>query len=320
MGSHIGQVLKESGARAVALDNLAAYPFDYAEAFGSALHYDDIIEARVEDTEVVRCAVQSSDYVIHAAALADVAACSREPSASIHANIIGTQSVLSAVMEYRPRRLVFVSSASVYGNQPRHNSRCWSEDRNPVDPISVYGNVKTWGEFQVSASLRPAGLSYTSLRYFSVYGSPQVPKRGSHSWAVAAFAARALAGEALPLNNGGNQIRDFIHVTDVAAATVRALTAPKAHQQVINVGTGKPTTIREVAEFVTQNIPGSGVVQGRTLTEDPTGGYADTTKMQECLELSASVALSKGIEDYCRWFNQSQLRFEALNALQGEPQ
>jgi UDP-glucose 4-epimerase/dTDP-L-rhamnose 4-epimerase len=316
VGSQIGRVLRAAGATVVALDNLSAYPFDYVRGFGSENHYAEIVQADVADESTVRLLVKRSDFVIHAAALADVAACSRDPSASIRANIVGTQVVLSAVADTKLQRFVYVSSASVYGNQPRATSRCWAEDLNPVLPISVYGNVKTWGEFQVSAILAQAGISYTSLRYFSIYGEPQVPKMGSHSWAVASFAARAYAGKVLPLNNGGHQIRDFVHVKDAAMATVAALTAPLAHNQIVNVGTGIPTSIHDVARMVCEHVPGSSIVTGPTVLEDPTGGYADTRRMHDMLSFAASIPISRGVADYCAWLEQSDLKIDACKAVE----
>ena len=141
--------------------------------------------------------------------------------------------------------MVFVSSASVYGN----GSPQFVESA-AVQPVSVYGNSKAWGEHQTAAVLGGAGISYAVVRYFSVYGEPPVVKERSHSWVVAWFAMRAALGLPLHLNGGGHQIRDMVHVEDIATGTLCALVAPRAHNETVNIGTGTGTSIRQVAELV----------------------------------------------------------------------
>lgn len=107
---------------------------------------------------------------------------------------------------------------------------------------------------------------------------PAVTKavRRPHSWVVAWFATAAL-GLPLHLNGGVHQIRDLIHVDDIATATVRALIAPRAHNETINIGTGTPTSIRTVAELVAEQYPHTRFVETPMPPGDPLGGYATTT-------------------------------------------
>ncbi|MET9692560.1 NAD-dependent epimerase/dehydratase family protein [Streptomyces sp. NPDC006514] len=86
--------------------------------------------------------------------------------------------------------------------------------------------------------LGKANVSHTSVRYFSVYGEPQTVKEGPHSRVVAWMAMRARLGLPLHLNGGGRRVRDFVHVDDIAAATIRALLARGADRQTLNIGTG----------------------------------------------------------------------------------
>ncbi len=194
----------------------------------------------------MRKLVAETDYVIHAAALADVAACTREPADAIDVNIAGTQAVLDAVAaSHRVRRMVFVSSASVYGDgEPEETeSRDLLAMRQLLEsvhgriprqfhefdsmrPVSVYGATKAWGEQQTAIVLGQVGISYSIVRYFSLYGEPQTVKPNSHSWVVAWFAARASLGLPLHLNGGGGQVRDLTHVEDIAEGTLRALVSP----------------------------------------------------------------------------------------------
>lgn len=343
IGSRIGACLRRAGARPVSLCLLDAYPRrTYRDLFGMDPADPDVVVGAVQDPHLVRQAVAEADYVIHAAALADVAACTRLPSATIHTNITGTQVLLDAVAACeRIRRLVFVSSASVYGNGApedwaRPSEECRTvrslleavygrvphqfHEHTPLRPMSSYANSKAWGETQTALTLGAAGTSYTVLRYFSVYGEPQVVKENSHSWVVAWFAARASLGLPLHLNGGGHQTRDLVHVEDVATATVRALVAPQAHNETINLGTGAPTSIRKVAELVAEQYPGTRFVETPMPPGDPLGGYAATRRMEAVLDWRPTVTVEEGVARYAKWLNKtpeaipSWLRAESASA------
>ncbi|MGK4909552.1 NAD-dependent epimerase/dehydratase family protein [Streptomyces albus] len=328
IGSRIAACLRQVGARPIQLCTLEAYPsHTYRDLFGIDPTDSDLIVGSIQNPDVVRNAVAGADYVIHAAALADVAACTREPTAAIHTNITGTQVLLGAVAACdRVRRLVFVSSASVYGNgNPENWARPCEEYRTvrklleavygnvppqfhehtPLRPMSVYANTKAWGETQTSLTLGAVGTSYTVVRYFSVYGEPQVIKENSHSWVVAWFATRAVLGLPLHLNGGGHQVRDLVHVEDIAAATVRALVAPRAHNETINIGTGTPTSIRTVAELVAERYPGTRFVETPMPPGDPLGGYASTHRMEAVLGWRPAITVKHGVARYADWLDKT---------------
>ncbi|MGK5733315.1 NAD-dependent epimerase/dehydratase family protein [Streptomyces sp. URMC 124] len=324
IGSRIVGLLRGLGARPVAVCMMDAYPGSvYQGLFGVDAGARDIVVGDVADEALMRRLVRGCDFVIHAAAVADVAACTRDARAAIRTNVTGTQVVLDAVASSdRVQRLCFVSSASVYGNgdpedwaSPEPEKRAlrgalefvygrtaprFAEDW-PLRPLSVYANTKVFGETQTALTLGAVGVSFSVVRYFSVYGDPQVVKRGSHSWVVAWFAARAALGLPLHLNGGGAQIRDFVHVDDVAEATVRALVAPAAQDMVINVGTGSPTSIGEVAELVRGHYPEVSVVETPMPPGDPLGGYASTRRMREVLGWAPGISVSEGVARYVAW-------------------
>ncbi|GAB2617301.1 hypothetical protein GCM10027168_57140 [Streptomyces capparidis] len=258
VGSRITARLRRLGARAIGLCTLDAYPQEvYRDLFGVDPEHPDIVVGSIEDPVAVGKVVAECDYVVHAAALADVAACTRLPMAAVRTDIAGTQVLLDAVARSRRvRRFCFVSSASVYGNgDPDDWAPACGEhaatrrllesvygrtpprfhERAPLRPMSVYGNTKAWGETQTALVLRAVPTSYTVVRYFSVYGEPQVVKENSHSWVVAWFAARAALGLPLHLNGGGRQIRDLVHVDDVATAPVRSLRRRRGRRPVLGV-------------------------------------------------------------------------------------
>ncbi|GHB84632.1 NDP-sugar dehydratase or epimerase [Streptomyces cirratus] len=326
IGSRITAQLRDLGARPVVLCTMNAYPEQvYADLFGVRVGDPDVILGDVRDSVLVRKLVAESDYVIHAAALADVAACTRDPLAAIDTNVAGTQSVLDAVAATeRVRRMVFVSSASVYGNgNPEETDspdlltmRQLLESvhgRIPPQfheftrtrPKSVYGNTKAWGEEQTALLLGQVGTSYAIVRYFSVYGEPQTIKPGSHSWVVAWFTARAHLGLPLHLNGGGGQVRDMVHVDDIAEGTLRALVSPRAHTETLNIGTGVPTSVRQIAQLVQAHYPNTPFLETPLPAGDPLGGYAATRRMENILGWKPKVTIAEGVTRYVKWLQDT---------------
>lgn len=322
IGSRVTARLRTLGARPVSLCIMNAYPDHvYADLFGVHTSDPDVVLGDVRDTALVRKLVAEADYVIHGAALADVAACTRDPLAAIDTNVTGTQTVLDAVAATdRVRRMVFVSSAGVYGdgNPEETGSPELLTMRQLLEsvhgrippqfheftrmrPKSVYGNTKAWGEEQTALILNQVGTSYTIVRYFSVYGEPQTIKPHSHSWVVAWFAARAHLGLPLHLNGGGRQVRDLVHVDDIAEGTLRALVSPRAHTETVNLGTGVPTTVRKVAELVQRHYPHTPFLDTPLPAGDPLGGYAAVRKMENILGWKPKITVAEGVDRYVKW-------------------
>ncbi|MFD6967717.1 NAD-dependent epimerase/dehydratase family protein [Streptomyces sp. NPDC059949] len=320
IGSRITAQLRDLGAHPVALCTMNAYPQHvYADLFGVRAEDPDVILGDIRDTALVRKLVAESDYVIHAAA------CTREPLAAIDTNVAGTQNVLDAVAATdRVRRMVFVSSASVYGdsNPEETDSPDLLTMRQLLEsvhgrippqfyeftrmrPKSVYGNTKAWGEEQTALVLGQVGTSYAIVRYFSVYGEPQTIKPGSHSWVVAWFAARAHLGLPLHLNGGGRQVRDLVHVDDIAEGTLRTLAGPRAHTETVNIGTGVPTSVRKVAQLVQAHYPKTPFPETPLPAGDPLGGYAATRRMENILGWKPEVTITEGVARYVKWLQDT---------------
>ena len=288
-----------------------------------------------EDPAAVQQAVAESDYVIHAAALVDAETCTTHPMAVIHANITATQVLLDAVAACsRTRRFVFVSSADVYGNgNPEGRAPASSREQyrdvrrlleavyglvppqfhenSPLRPMSVYANTKVWGETQTALTLGAVQTSYTILRYFSVYGEPQVVDENTRAGVVARFAARAALGLPLHLTGGGRRIRDLIHVEDVAAATVRSLVVPQAHHETLNIATGTATSTRTVADLIAAHYPDTRTVESPPTPADPLGGYGSTHHTQSVLGWRATITLQEGIARYAAWLDRTPEAFPA---------
>lgn len=99
-------------------------------------------------------------------------------------------------------------------------------------------------------------------------------------------------------------MRDFVHVDDIAAGTIRALSAPAAHGQVLNIGTGRPTTIRSVAEHVLTHYPDAELVERPMPPGDPMGGYADVDRMRRALKWCPRITVEEGVDRYVKWIKE----------------
>ncbi|MFD4476037.1 NAD-dependent epimerase/dehydratase family protein [Streptomyces sp. NPDC058471] len=303
IGTAVRSALAAAGAAPALLDNLSAYGPTSLALLGTGPSDPDLTVGDINDAVVVERLVAETDYVVHAAAHSTVQGCTTDPATAVRTNLAGTDTVLRAVAAApHVRRFILLSTAQVYGHgaplAPR--TSVFTEDQQ-LDPLNVYANSKLWAEGHTRQLLGVAEKDFTILRPFSVYGPGQVPKPGAASWVVAQFTMYAALGQQLLLNNGGRQLRDFIYRDDVATAVVRALTAPKAAGQTLNLGTGTPTSVREVADHVGRCFPTADIVDAPRVAQDPLGACADTARMRDVLGWSPATSVSEGIDRYVQW-------------------
>jgi len=151
-----------------------------------------LIKGDISDFNFVKKLLENVDIVIHEAAQADVAASIRDARSDFVNNVIGSENMLEASLEADIQRFVFVSSASIYGNNVVSSDDRRFVESLPCYPLSTYAANKLFGEQTARVFFECYGLPTVSLRYFSIYGPRQIPKYGSHSWVVAIFIINAL--------------------------------------------------------------------------------------------------------------------------------
>ena len=299
VGCNVVKKLVEREADVTVIDNLSAYPFDYLHGYGVGdMQNVEFINGDIADRDLITNNIKNQDIVIHAAALADVGACVRNPNLEFKTNVAATQNILDACHTNNIEKFIFISSAAVYGM----GNKGIFKETDPCFPVSNYGLSKYWGEQQTRLYYELHGLPTASIRFFSVYGSPQIPKEGSHSWAVAIFGALAKKGKPITVFGDGNQIRDFTHVTDIAESVVLSAEKDSTNGKFFNVGTGKPTRINEIVEKVFQNVEPVPINYKPYPPGDPLGGYSDTTLMKKLLNWEPKITLDIGIKEYFEWF------------------
>jgi UDP-glucose 4-epimerase len=204
----------------------------------------DFIEASILDRDAVRHALEGADYVFHLAAMVSVPESVQQPIQCNEVNTEGTLILLEEAARAKVKKLVFSSSAAIYGNNPASPK---FETMLP-EPKSPYAITKLDGEFYCKMFTDERGLSAVCLRYFNVFGPRQDPK-SQYAAAVPIFISRALKNEPLTIYGDGEQTRDFVYVKDIAAANAFFATQSTA-TGVFNVACGQRMTINHLAKTV----------------------------------------------------------------------
>jgi UDP-glucose-4-epimerase GalE len=311
IGSHILKAVEESGRPAVAFDDLS-------HGFREACAWGELVEGDVRDTEALIAAIERHDAVavIHMAGLIEVGRSTVHPDLFWDQNVQGTASVLAAMRATGARRLVFSSSAAVYGADPRGN---WSDlltEKSPKDPASPYGDTKLAAEWMISASCAAFGLSAIALRYFNAAGADPSGRLGEAHHPethLIPLAIQAALGQRGPLTVFGSDfdtpdgtcLRDYIHVGDLAAAHVAALDGAlePGEFDAVNVGTGRGQSVFEVIAAVEEALdrPVPRTVGARR-AGDPPSLVADPSRAAARLDWRPrSSSLEEIVASAARW-------------------
>jgi UDP-glucose 4-epimerase len=204
----------------------------------------ELIEASILDREAVRRAMGGVDFVFHLAAMVSVPESVSKPEECDEINVKGTLVVLEEAARAKVKKLVFSSSAAIYGDNPAVPKL---ETMLP-EPKSPYAATKLEGEILCKKFTDENKLPTTCLRYFNVFGPRQNPK-SQYAAAVPIFIERAVKNEPITIYGDGEQTRDFIFVKDIVAANVFFTTQSQA-AGVFNVACGKKITINELAKMI----------------------------------------------------------------------
>jgi UDP-glucose 4-epimerase len=244
IGSHAVERLLEGGATVTVYDD-----FSSGKRANLPVHPAlRVVEGDIGDLVSVRQAMAGAERVLHLAAQVSVQASLKEPAASCRSNVLGFVNILQAAVECGAKRLVYASSAAVYGAPA---TLPLDEEAAPA-PLSPYGLEKLIDDQYAALFASLHGLSSLGLRYFNVYGPRQDPA-SPYAGVISRFADRYRAGEPLRVFGDGEQTRDFIYVGDVARITAAAL----AHDAtgVCNVGTGGTVRLLDLIAAL-ENIGG----------------------------------------------------------------
>jgi dTDP-L-rhamnose 4-epimerase len=334
IGSHLADELLARGHHVRVLDALVSQVHGSERRRPLYLAPDvELIEGDVRDRAIVKRALSSVDAVYHFAARVGVGQSMYEVVEYTSVNSVGTAVLLEALIERPVQRLIVASSMSVYGEglyRDEHNrvhdrvqrsadqlaQGRWdprTPDGRQLAPVPtpetkppVLSSIYALSKYDQERMCLLVGAAYkiptVALRFFNVYG-PRQALSNPYTGVLAIFASRFLNGRAPLIFEDGHQQRDFVHVRDVASACRLALEVDGAAGQVINIGSGRAITIREIAERMAH-------VLGRELPPQLTGQYrvgdirhctADITLARQLLGYEPRVELDAGLHELAGW-------------------
>jgi UDP-glucose 4-epimerase len=294
-GSHIvDQLTAEPVREIVVLDNLVR---GTRNNLAGALEDERVtlVEGSVEDIDLLHYVMRGTDYVFHLAALW-LYECVHEPRRALEANVVGTYNVVEAAHEADVKKVVYSSSASVYGNVVEEPMT----EEHPFHNRTMYGATKIAGEQFFRAFHERHGLDYVGHRYMNIYG-PRMDYRGTYVSVIMKVLDRIDEGLPPLIYGDGSHTYDFVHVEDVARANILSLKA-EATDTFFNIGTGIPTTIRELVDTLLE-ITGSDIEPEFLPQEEVfvTNRVGSTELSERMLGFRAEVGLREGLESVVAW-------------------
>jgi nucleoside-diphosphate-sugar epimerase len=286
IGSHVVRALLDAGAEVRVLDNFSTGARENLEGLDVEVRVGDI-----RDAEACGRACEGVDVAFHLAAYISVPGSVADPVLADSINVTGAMNVLLAARDRGARRLVFSSSAAVYGDTPIVPT---PEDTLPK-PLSPYGLEKLYGEHLARLFFELYGLETVCLRYFNVYGPRQNP-RSEYAAVIPKFIERLLAGQTPTIYGDGGQTRDFLFVEDVARANLLAAEAQGVAGEVFNVAGGSAISVNELAEALARAVGSSRAAEhGPARAGDIRHSCADTSKARRRLGFEPRFGLADGL-------------------------
>ncbi len=286
IGSHTADILMEQGIKVRVLDNLSSGHRTNLPASNPLLEF---IEGDMRNASTVKEAMLGISHVVHLAAQVSVVASLEDPEFSAQQNIIGYLNVLDAAKNAGVKRMVYASSAAIYGEPP---SLPLDEEMD-VKQLSPYGLEKQVNEEYADLYYRLHGFSALGMRFFNVYGPRQDPK-SPYAGVIALFMDRIKDNLPLTMNGDGEHTRDFIYVRDVARTNVAALGVDV--QGACNVATGEKTSLNDLVN-VLADITGNtaDVTYGPEREGDIVHSLANPAKMNRQIGVVAEIDLKQGL-------------------------
>jgi len=340
IGSHLVDALVARGHRVRILDAVA--PQVHVTGEPQYLNPEaEFIRGDVCDADLVEKAIEGVDVIYHEAAEVGVGQSMYEIQRYVRANDLGTAVLLEAVIKRRSqiRKLVVASSMSIYGEGAYRNTggeivypairpasqlieRQWelicprtgdvltpigTGEEKPLVPTSVYAVTKQDQEQFCLVVGRAYGIPTVALRYFNVYG-PRQALSNPYTGVCAIFSSRLLNDQRPVIFEDGGQTRDFVHVSDIVQANLLALETDRADYQAVNVGTGSPTSVKQVMKMLAEGL-------GKRIEPEIVGKYregdirhcvADISHARALLGYEPKVSLEQGIPELLEWVKRQE--------------
>ena len=349
VGAHTADALIEAGHRVRVFDSLTSRVH---QGGASYLPKDsEFILGDVRHLEKLRKAVEKVDVIFHLAAAVGVGQSMYEIAEYTSVNSLGTANLLQAILDTRstPEKIVVASSMSIYGEGSYLCSSCgkvappprsldqlakkkWEtvcphcpESLLPVatreDKLlaatSIYALSKKDQEEMTLLFGRTYQIPVVALRYFNIYG-PRQSLSNPYTGVAAIFASRLMNRKAPVIFEDGRQMRDFVSVRDVVAANLRAMETSEADGRALNIGSGEPITIREIAEQLGEQLGTKfpADITGKYRAGDVRHCFADISAAREFLAYQPKVCFAHGVQDLVGWLRSQSAKDEVDQAME----
>lgn len=298
IGSHVVDRLLQEGLEVVVVDNFSTGLSENLSSWEKHERFN-LVRGDIRDFNLVTGLAKGVDAILHHAALPSVNQSLKDPLETNGVNVTGTLNLLKASVDAEVKRFVYASSCSVYGETevlPEH-------EKLTPKPISPYGVSKYAAECYCRVFHEVYGLETLCLRYFNIYGPRQ--RYGPYSGVITIFVERLLANQEPVIYGDGTQTRDFTNVADAVEANVLALTVDRGNGEVLNIATGIPTTVNDVAGTLID-------IMGRTELHpvytaarpgDIKHSHADIERAKKVLGYTPKIQLKKGLQMLVDWFH-----------------
>ncbi len=344
IGSHLVDKLIELGHEVVVFDNLEPQVHGDGQKIPEYLNKEcEFIKGDILNRDELRKALKDKEIIFHQAAVVGIGQSMYEIKRYSEVNMLGTANLLDVLAneDHRVEKLIVASSMSVYGEGKYSCAGCgvvypklrslsqlkrgeWEmkcpacsqevqslpvDEEKPLYPTSVYSVSKRDQEEMCLVIGRAYRIPTVALRYFNVYG-PRQALSNPYTGVAAIFSSRILNNHTPHIFEDGRQSRDFIHVSDIVRAIVLAMEKDEANYQVFNVGTGRPTTVLEIAEMLMKKL-GTSInpkVVYKYRHGDIRHCYADISQIQNRLGFQPEVKFEEGISDLVEWVRGEKAR------------
>ena len=304
IGSHLVDRLLAQGEQVTVIDNFNDFYDPVIKRSNVAPHLDHaaytLVEGDLRDADLVRRTFTSGqfDQVIHLAAMAGVRPSVENPVLYQQVNLIGTMNILEAMRDFSVGHLIFASSSSVYGNNPKVP---FSES-DPVDnPISPYAATKKAGELMAYTYHHLYGIKTACLRFFTVYGPRQRPEMAIHK-----FTDRIYRGEKITVYAEGRSRRDYTFIDDIIDGVLTCRTAEYDYE-IINLGRSDTVVLSSLIAAI-EKVLGKKAIT-RLIPSQPGDveqTFADITKARRLLGFEPKTSIDNGLRLFIDWYLQER--------------
>lgn len=294
IGSHLVEELISNKYAVRVLDNLSSGKKENLNGL-------DVEFVECDITNTIEDKFENIDVIFHLAAIGSVQRSIDSPLETNLVNTQGTMKVLEAARNHGIKKVIYASSSSIYGDHPKIPR----VETQPPDPLSPYAASKLAGEYYCYSMYQSCGLETIAFRFFNVYG-PRQDFKSIYSAVIPIFMSQSLASKPFTIYGDGKQSRDFTFVKDVVRTLVKAVEIESIAGTVMNLATGKQTTVLDLAQKIANLTGKSAKFDMQPARQgDIKHSYADISLAKSKLNYESKYSLDDGLKLALEWFKSN---------------